>query len=90
MNGGSVCESNAPATPVVPPAGFEDRDRHRTTNASSISYEQSTFRSERLRETQHGIDLLRLSKLDAVRHSYGEERVAQNLLYDSRLDSEYE
>jgi hypothetical protein len=33
-NGGSVCESNTPATSKMPPAGFEDRDDHRTACAS--------------------------------------------------------
>jgi hypothetical protein len=33
-NGGSVCESNTPATSWMPPAGFEDRDDHRTACAS--------------------------------------------------------
>ena len=33
-SGGSVCESNAPTTPEVPPAGFEDREDHRTPCAS--------------------------------------------------------
>jgi len=32
--GGSVCESNAPATGFLPPAGFEDREDHRTPCAS--------------------------------------------------------
>jgi len=32
--GGSVCESNTPATSKMPPAGFEDRDDHRTACAS--------------------------------------------------------
>src|SRR5207248_2926066 len=35
--GGSVCESNAPATSEMPPAGFEDRDDHRTACASVFS-----------------------------------------------------
>ena len=34
QTGGSVCESNAPTTPEVPPAGFEDRNRHRPAYAS--------------------------------------------------------
>jgi hypothetical protein len=37
--GGSECESNAPATGNLPPAGFEDRELHRQPLASSISYE---------------------------------------------------
>jgi len=32
--GGSVCESNTPATSEMPPAGFEDRESHRTPCAS--------------------------------------------------------
>src|ERR1700694_149467 len=32
--GGSVCESNTPATSKIPPAVFEDRDDHRTACAS--------------------------------------------------------
>jgi hypothetical protein len=35
-NGGSVCESNAPTTSEMPPAGFEDREDHRTPCASVI------------------------------------------------------
>jgi hypothetical protein len=35
-NGGSVCESNAPATSEMPPAGFEDREDHRTLCASGL------------------------------------------------------
>ena len=34
--GGSVCESNAPATGFLPPAGFEDREDHRTLCASNL------------------------------------------------------
>jgi hypothetical protein len=34
--GGSVCESNAPATSKMPPAGFEDREDHRTLCASGL------------------------------------------------------
>jgi len=34
--GGSVCESNTPATSKMPPAGFEDRDDHRTACASIV------------------------------------------------------
>jgi hypothetical protein len=34
--GGSVCESNAPATGNLPPAGFEDREDHRTLCASGL------------------------------------------------------
>jgi integrase len=34
--GGSVCESNTPATSKMPPAGFEDRDDHRTACASTV------------------------------------------------------
>lgn len=32
--GGSECESNAPATGSLPPAGFEDREPHRGPFAS--------------------------------------------------------
>jgi len=32
-----VCESNAPATGNLPPAGFEDREDHRTPCASVVS-----------------------------------------------------
>src|SRR5580698_10789298 len=39
-NGGSVCESNTPATSKMPPAGFEDRDDHRTACASSTSRQE--------------------------------------------------
>ena len=35
-NGGSVCESNTPATSEMPPAGFEDRDDHRAACASVL------------------------------------------------------
>ena len=35
VNGGSVCESNAPLTSKTPIAGFEDRESHRTPFASS-------------------------------------------------------
>src|ERR1700751_397558 len=45
--GGSVCESNAPTTSEMPSAGFEDRDRHRTTNASVLKRVQPSL--ERLR-----------------------------------------
>ena len=34
-HGGSVCESNAPATSEMPPNGFEDRESHRTPCAST-------------------------------------------------------
>src|SRR5580704_2028346 len=40
-NGGSVCESNTPATSKMPPAGFEDRELHPQPYASSISYESA-------------------------------------------------
>src|ERR1035438_7553236 len=38
--GGSVCESNTPATSKMPPAGFEDRELHPQPYASSISYQR--------------------------------------------------
>jgi len=43
--GGSVCESNAPATGDPPPTGFEDRGNHRTACASMfiINCLQNTF-----------------------------------------------
>src|SRR5260370_28640854 len=37
--GGSVCESNTPATSKMPPAGFEDRHDHRTACASVFRLE---------------------------------------------------
>ncbi len=40
--GGSVCESNTPATSKMPPAGFEDRDDHRTACASVVRLERNT------------------------------------------------
>jgi hypothetical protein len=39
-NGGSVCESNTPATSKMPPAGFEDRELHPQPYASSRSYQR--------------------------------------------------
>jgi hypothetical protein len=36
--GGSVCESNTPATSRMPPAGFEDREFHREPVASTFIY----------------------------------------------------
>ena len=36
VNGGSVCESNAPLTSKMPIAGFEDREGHRTPFASAL------------------------------------------------------
>src|SRR5580704_6964939 len=36
INGGSVCESNAPLTSKTPIAGFEDRESHRTPFASAV------------------------------------------------------
>ena len=49
--GGSEWESNPPVTGNLPPAGFEDRDDHRTACAStlfSITY-KNDFRSVALR-----------------------------------------
>src|ERR1700675_5183898 len=40
--GGSVCESNTPATSKMPPAGFEDRDDHRTACAYVIRLQWTT------------------------------------------------
>jgi hypothetical protein len=36
VNGGSEWESNPPATGNLPPAGFEDRESHRTPCASAL------------------------------------------------------
>src|SRR5580658_9579770 len=43
--GGSVCESNAPLTPKMPIAGFEDRESHRTPFASAMHKRPSGTRT---------------------------------------------
>jgi hypothetical protein len=37
-----VCESNAPATGFLPPAGFEDREVHPDSDASVLYFQYVT------------------------------------------------